>query len=105
MLLRTSQADKKLKQTQEDVEEIKILMVNNVNKVDERGEKLDDLDKRAEELRFKVCSHMAMSPSLACFSAAILMFKCTHLHHSIRGAMLITIHVSICVTTLPWDTS
>ncbi|KAG5272648.1 hypothetical protein AALO_G00167820 [Alosa alosa] len=40
----------KLQQVQQDVEEVKVLMVENVNKADERGDKLTDLDERAAKL-------------------------------------------------------
>ncbi|XP_035514841.1 vesicle-associated membrane protein 5 [Morone saxatilis] len=40
----------RLQQTQEDVEEVKVIMLDNLNKADERAGKLDDLEDRADEL-------------------------------------------------------
>ncbi|XP_029961035.1 vesicle-associated membrane protein 5 [Salarias fasciatus] len=40
----------RLQRTQEEVEEVKVIMLDNMNKADERAGKLSDLDDRAEEL-------------------------------------------------------
>ncbi|XP_075960793.1 vesicle-associated membrane protein 5 [Anarhichas minor] len=40
----------RLQQAQEDVEEVKGIMLENMNKADERTEKLGDLEERAEHL-------------------------------------------------------
>ncbi|KAM9360596.1 vesicle-associated membrane protein 5 [Symphorus nematophorus] len=40
----------RLQQAQEDVEEVKVIMLDNLNKADERSGKLDDLEDRADEL-------------------------------------------------------
>ncbi|XP_053182219.1 vesicle-associated membrane protein 5 [Scomber japonicus] len=40
----------RLKKTQEDVEEVKVIMLDNLNKADERHVKLGDLEYRADEL-------------------------------------------------------
>lgn len=40
----------RLRQAQDDVEEIKVIMLDNMNKADERAGKLEDLDDRAEKL-------------------------------------------------------
>lgn len=40
----------RLQQAQEEVEEVKVIMLDNLNKADERAGKLDDLDDRADEL-------------------------------------------------------
>ncbi|XP_051278858.1 vesicle-associated membrane protein 5 [Dicentrarchus labrax] len=40
----------RLQQAQEDVEEVKVIMLDNLSKADERGDKLDDLEGRADEL-------------------------------------------------------
>lgn len=44
----------RLQQAQEDVEEVRVIMLDNLNKADERSGKLDDLEDRADELRAKV---------------------------------------------------
>lgn len=44
----------RLQQAQEDVEEVKVIMLDNLNKADERSDKLDDLEGRADELLAKV---------------------------------------------------
>lgn len=44
----------RLQQAQEDVEEVKVIMLDNLNKADERAGKLDDLEDRADELLAKV---------------------------------------------------
>ncbi|CAJ1068299.1 vesicle-associated membrane protein 5 [Xyrichtys novacula] len=43
----------RLQQAQEDVEEVKGIMLDNLNKADERAGKLDDLEDRADELLAK----------------------------------------------------
>ncbi|TMS03337.1 vesicle-associated membrane protein 5 [Larimichthys crocea] len=43
----------RLQQAQEDVEEVKVIMLDNLNKADERAGKLDDLEDRADELLAK----------------------------------------------------
>ncbi|KAG7476461.1 hypothetical protein MATL_G00083310 [Megalops atlanticus] len=43
--------DDRLEQLQKDVDEVKVIMKDNLEKVDERGEHLQDLDKRSELLR------------------------------------------------------
>ncbi|CAN9512848.1 unnamed protein product [Ophioblennius macclurei] len=40
----------RLQQVQEGAEEVRVIMLDNMNKVDERGEKLENLEDRAEEL-------------------------------------------------------
>nr|XP_020492055.1 vesicle-associated membrane protein 5-like isoform X1 [Labrus bergylta] len=40
----------RLQQAQDDVEEVKGIMLDNMNKADERGDKLNDLEDRADEL-------------------------------------------------------
>ncbi|KAM9743485.1 vesicle-associated membrane protein 5 [Menidia menidia] len=42
-----------LEKMQSEAEEVKVIMLDNLNKVDERGEKLSDLDVRADELMEK----------------------------------------------------
>uniref|UniRef100_A0A3Q3E6Z8 V-SNARE coiled-coil homology domain-containing protein n=1 Tax=Labrus bergylta TaxID=56723 RepID=A0A3Q3E6Z8_9LABR len=44
----------RLQQAQDDVEEVKGIMLDNMNKADERGDKLNDLEDRADELLEKV---------------------------------------------------
>ncbi|KAM3867708.1 vesicle-associated membrane protein 5 [Diretmus argenteus] len=41
----------RLQQTQDEVEEVRVIMLDNLNKADERGVKLDELENRADELR------------------------------------------------------
>uniref|UniRef100_A0A8C7GG80 StAR related lipid transfer domain containing 4 n=1 Tax=Oncorhynchus kisutch TaxID=8019 RepID=A0A8C7GG80_ONCKI len=50
-----SQPDKnsQLRQAQEEAEEVKVIMMDNMEKTEERKAKLQDLDKRAEELKLK----------------------------------------------------
>ncbi|KAM7392160.1 hypothetical protein PAMP_022793 [Pampus punctatissimus] len=43
----------RLQQAQEDVEEVKVIMLDNLNKTDERGSKLGELEDRADELLAK----------------------------------------------------
>ncbi|XP_055017471.1 vesicle-associated membrane protein 5 [Boleophthalmus pectinirostris] len=43
----------RLQKTQEEVEEVKIIMVDNLNKADERAGKLTDLEERADNLLLK----------------------------------------------------
>nr|XP_055055205.1 vesicle-associated membrane protein 5 [Misgurnus anguillicaudatus] len=43
----------RLRKAQEDVEEVKVIMLDNLNKADERSTKLGDLEDRADELRQK----------------------------------------------------
>ncbi|XP_029019627.1 vesicle-associated membrane protein 5 [Betta splendens] len=40
----------RLEQTQDEVEEVKVIMMNNLEKVDERSDKLMDLENRADQL-------------------------------------------------------
>nr|XP_046242286.1 vesicle-associated membrane protein 5 [Scatophagus argus] len=40
----------RLQQAQEDVEEVKVIMLDNLNKADERSDKLNDLEGRADVL-------------------------------------------------------
>lgn len=44
----------RLEQAQEDVEEVKVIMLDNLNKADERSDKLGDLEDRADELLERV---------------------------------------------------
>lgn len=44
----------RLQQVQEDVEEVKVIMLDNLNKADERSNKLNELEDRADELLAKV---------------------------------------------------
>lgn len=43
-----------MQQAQEEVEEVKVIMLDNMSKADERSGKLEDLEGRAEELLEKV---------------------------------------------------
>uniref|UniRef100_A0A3B5K7H0 Vesicle-associated membrane protein 5 n=1 Tax=Takifugu rubripes TaxID=31033 RepID=A0A3B5K7H0_TAKRU len=43
----------RLQQRQEEVEEVKVIMLENLNKADERSGKLDDLEDRADQLLAK----------------------------------------------------
>ncbi|XP_026199721.1 vesicle-associated membrane protein 5 isoform X2 [Anabas testudineus] len=43
----------RLQQTQDDVEEVRVIMLDNLNKADERAGKLRDLEDRADELKEK----------------------------------------------------
>ncbi|XP_076586805.1 vesicle-associated membrane protein 5 [Chaetodon auriga] len=43
----------RLQQAQEDVEEVKVIMLDNLNKADERSGKLDELEDRADNLLAK----------------------------------------------------
>ncbi|KAM3611846.1 uncharacterized protein V6R79_024950 [Siganus canaliculatus] len=43
----------RLQRAQDDVEEVKVIMLDNLNKADERAGKLEDLEERAEELQQK----------------------------------------------------
>uniref|UniRef100_A0A8D0A2V1 Vesicle-associated membrane protein 5 n=1 Tax=Sander lucioperca TaxID=283035 RepID=A0A8D0A2V1_SANLU len=43
----------RLQQAQEDVEEVKVIMLDNLNKADERSGKLVELEDRADELLAK----------------------------------------------------
>jgi len=43
----------RLQQAQEDVEEVKVIMLDNLNKADERSTKLGELEDRADELLAK----------------------------------------------------
>ncbi|KAA8578933.1 hypothetical protein FQN60_017533 [Etheostoma spectabile] len=43
----------RLQQTQDDVEEVKVIMLDNLNKVDERSGKLGELEDRTDELLAK----------------------------------------------------
>ncbi|ROI27762.1 Synaptobrevin, partial [Anabarilius grahami] len=47
----------RLQQAQEDVEEVKVIMLDNINKTEERSEKLKELDDRADKLlqQVKLC--------------------------------------------------
>lgn len=45
--------ESRLKQTQEDVDEVKIIMLDNMNKAREREGKLGELENRADELEKK----------------------------------------------------
>ncbi|XP_034026949.1 vesicle-associated membrane protein 5 [Thalassophryne amazonica] len=40
----------RLQQAQQDVEEVKVIMLDNINKADERSGKLGELENRADEL-------------------------------------------------------
>ena len=44
----------RLQQTQEKVEEVKVIMLDNLNKADERSGKLGELENRADSLLAKV---------------------------------------------------
>ncbi len=54
MLIGQENGKNRLKQAQEDVEEVKIIMVDNLNKAEERSGKLEDLEDRADVLLEKV---------------------------------------------------
>ncbi|XP_054467407.1 vesicle-associated membrane protein 3-like isoform X2 [Anoplopoma fimbria] len=43
----------RLQQTQDDVEEVKVIMLDNLNKAEEKSEKLHELEDRADELHSK----------------------------------------------------
>uniref|UniRef100_A0A3B3ZWW9 V-SNARE coiled-coil homology domain-containing protein n=2 Tax=Periophthalmus magnuspinnatus TaxID=409849 RepID=A0A3B3ZWW9_9GOBI len=43
----------RLQKTQQEVEEVKMIMVDNLNKADERAGKLTDLEERADNLLLK----------------------------------------------------
>ncbi|XP_026178195.1 vesicle-associated membrane protein 5 [Mastacembelus armatus] len=43
----------RLQQTQEEVEEVKVIMLDNMNKADERTGKLKELEDRADNLMLK----------------------------------------------------
>lgn len=43
----------KLQRAQDEVEEVKVIMLENMNKANERSEKLDELEDRADELHMK----------------------------------------------------
>ncbi|KAJ8286794.1 hypothetical protein GJAV_G00043350 [Gymnothorax javanicus] len=45
--------DRRLQQVQQTVDEVTVIMHENLDRVEERGEKMQDLDKRAELLRSK----------------------------------------------------
>ena len=47
-------ANNRLRQTQEDAEEVKVIMLENMHKTEERSGKLEELDKRAQDLEEKV---------------------------------------------------
>ncbi|XP_072289945.1 vesicle-associated membrane protein 5 [Eucyclogobius newberryi] len=40
----------RLQKTQEEVEEVKVIMLDNLNKADERAGKLTDLEERADQM-------------------------------------------------------
>ncbi|XP_054467406.1 uncharacterized protein LOC129101567 isoform X1 [Anoplopoma fimbria] len=44
----------RLQQTQDDVEEVKVIMLDNLNKAEEKSEKLHELEDRADELHSKM---------------------------------------------------
>lgn len=44
----------RLRQAQQDVEDIKVIMLNNIDKADERAGKLGELEDRADKLLVKV---------------------------------------------------
>ncbi|KAK7173060.1 hypothetical protein R3I93_003015 [Phoxinus phoxinus] len=46
----TENGQSRLRQAQENVEEVKLIMLDNLNKSDERTVKLGELDNRAEQL-------------------------------------------------------
>lgn len=43
----------RLQKTQEEVEEVKVIMLDNLNKADERAGKISDLEERADNLLLK----------------------------------------------------
>lgn len=45
----------RLQQTQDEVEEVKVIMLDNLNKAEERSGKLGDLEDRAAKMLDKVC--------------------------------------------------
>lgn len=51
----------RLQQAQEDVDEVKVIMLDNLNKADERSGKLEELEDRAEDLLEKVRSVLSVS--------------------------------------------
>lgn len=50
----------RLQQAQEDVDEVKVIMLDNLNKADERSGKLEELEDRAEDLLEKVRSVLSV---------------------------------------------
>lgn len=46
----TANGQSRLRQAQEDVEEVKVIMLDNLNKSEERSAKLGELENRAEQL-------------------------------------------------------
>lgn len=55
----------RLQQAQEDVDEVKVIMLDNLNKADERSGKLEELEDRADDLLEKVRSVLTANASLA----------------------------------------
>ena len=54
----------KVNQLREDVEEVKGQMVHNIDKVIERGERLDDLNERTEQLNSRAGEFQTVSTRL-----------------------------------------
>uniref|UniRef100_A0A674F3N4 Vesicle-associated membrane protein 5-like n=1 Tax=Salmo trutta TaxID=8032 RepID=A0A674F3N4_SALTR len=54
----------RLRQAQEEAEEVKVIMMDNMEKTEERKEKLQDLDERADELKLKSKSFHKTSKKL-----------------------------------------
>lgn len=54
MLFGQESGKSRLQQAQDDVEEVKVIMLDNLNKADERSGKLEDLEDRADQLLAKV---------------------------------------------------
>lgn len=54
MLIGQENGKNRLQQAQEDVEEVKVIMLDNLNKADERTGKLGELEDRADMLVAKV---------------------------------------------------
>lgn len=58
----------RLQQAQEDVDEVKVIMLDNLNKADERSGKLEELEDRAEDLLEKVRSSLSVLTASASLS-------------------------------------
>lgn len=54
MLVGQENGKNRLQQAQEDVEEVKVIMLDNLNKADERSGRLGELEDRADELMERV---------------------------------------------------
>lgn len=55
MFISQENGKSRLQQTQEEVEEVRVIMMDNLNKAEERSGKLGELEDRADKLLDKVC--------------------------------------------------